>query len=127
MERVNIANVIDMLVKTFKISEIPVSFVTNEECELHDTMKNITSRTHIENRFTFEDERVQLVEPEVEDEIDINYEYNEDTCDEGKSIVVWITKLKLWNIGKTQRRCQESIQHRFKKLCNTCHRKFEFC
>jgi len=102
MVHVNPANVINMLIVSFQISNFPQTSVNNKEIELHDTIKDIIQNTMDDLSFAMETDTTLEFEnywdaniydaefvgaDEVEELEENDEDEEEDTCTPEKEIV----------------------------------------
>jgi len=132
MLHINSANVLNMLIVLFQISNIPQTPINEKEIELHNTIKDIiknsmndvftmqTSTTlEFENYWDLNLSEAEFVADEIE-ELEKNENEEEDSCTSEENEVInnnYKRKVvEFWKSGKKARYSLSTVQHRFKKV-----------
>ncbi|GJQ79376.1 hypothetical protein Trydic_g16235 [Trypoxylus dichotomus] len=130
MAVVNLANVLNVLLATFQVTNIATIPLTPQESELHDALKNIIVFAQQDAIFSFQDvtalefeelaepHEAQFVEETVEDEED-NYEDIACLPEEGGSVIDLDCKtnaVDYWKSGKSKLRTLAGVIQKFKKV-----------
>lgn len=131
MVHVNPANILNMLVISFEIANIPPTSVNDKEIELHETIKDIIKNAMDDTSFAMQTDTTLEFEdywssklPEAEfveaDEIE---EYEESENEEEDSCTEEIINndykrraVEYWKSGKKGHYALSTVQHRFKKV-----------
>jgi len=134
MVHVNPANVINMLIVSFQISNFPQTSVNNKEIELHDTIKDIIQNTMDDLSFAMETDTTLEFEnywdanicdaefvgaDEVEELEENDEDEEEDICTPEKEIVNNDYKrraVEFWKSGKKGYYTLSTVQNRFRKI-----------
>jgi len=134
MLHVNPANVLNMLIVSFQISNIPQTSINEKEIELHDTIKDIiknsmndvsftmqTSTTlEFENYWDLNLSEAEFVAADEIEELEENENEEEDSCTSEENEVInnnYKRKaVEFWKSGKKARYSLSTVQHRFKKV-----------
>ncbi|XP_071575586.1 uncharacterized protein [Temnothorax nylanderi] len=133
MLRVNPANVLNMLMVLFQISNIPQTPTNDKEIELHNTIKNIIQNSMDDMSFAMQTDTTLEFEnywdlyeaefvaaDEIEEVEELDEDEGEDSCTSEEYEIVNNNykrrAVEFWKSGKKGRYSLSSVQHRFKKV-----------